>query len=43
MKAMKEGDECLYGLDNFYYRRLLNEQAYVYFCLYGLDNFYYRR
>ena len=34
---------CLYGLDNFYYRRLDYEYTEFFISLYGLDNFYYRR
>ena len=34
---------CLYGLDNFYYRRLTDVSKWVFLRLYGLDNFYYRR
>ena len=34
---------CLYGLDNFYYRRFLSTWIAIPTCLYGVDNFYYRR
>ena len=33
----------LYGLDNFYYRRLNGKTFKQLLSLYGLDNFYYRR
>ena len=35
-------EKRLYGLDNFYYRRL-NDTSGSNDSLYGLDNFYYRR
>ena len=34
---------CLYGLDNFYYRRFHMDGNNYFKGLYGLDNFYYRR
>ena len=34
---------CLYGLDNFYYRRSEKIVSNFIKGLYGLDNFYYRR
>ena len=34
---------CLYGLDNFYYRRFREVISDMKYSLYGLDNFYYRR